>query len=304
MDGRRLRRWFLCGGLLLAAVGCKRNTYHDNFGMPKPGQTVGAITPNNTPMPSKSLWGSGPAGPPPTVGTPGMPVEISTAKPRKVGTGLSPEGEVAFADTHVAAAFQDSPPPSNRDELLDMARLRYQKALKEDPKHKGALLGMARLYSRLGDREKALEMYKKYLQLYPKDSEVMHEIAIVHAQWKDWDGAVTWCEIALKADPENRTIRKTMGFCQARAGKWDAAFETLLKVMPEPQARYSMARVMEHLNHPDASRQQLQLALQADPNFGPAREFLAELDGVPPVGPGVIPDNPDPNPVRQVEYQK
>jgi hypothetical protein len=50
--------------------------------------------------------------------------------------------------------------------------------------------------------------------------------------------------------------------------------------MPEAQARYLMARVLEHQNQPDASRLQLQLALQADPAFIPAREFLVELDQV------------------------
>lgn len=306
MDGRQFRRWFLCSGLLVGAVGCNRNNYHDNFGMPKPGQTVGAIAPNGGAMPGKSMWGNGPTAPPPggSPGVSGMPTEVSNAKPRKPGQGLLPETEASLAETSLAAAFGE-PPPNNRDELIDMARVRYQRALKTDPKNKAALLGMARLYAKLGDRDHALEVYKKYLNLYPKDAEVMHEIAIVHGQWRDWNGAAAWCEAALKPDPENRTIRKTMGFCQARAGKWDEAFATLCKVMPEPQARYNMARVLEHLNYPDASRQQLQLALQADPAFAPAREFLAELEqGPPPAGPVPPGTNPDPNAVRQVEYQR
>ena len=74
---------------------------------------------------------------------------------------------------------------------------------------------------------------------------------------------------------------------------------TLCQIMPESQARYNMARVLEHLNRPDASRQQLQLALQADPTYSPAREFLAELDQVsPPLQPGVAAQ--DLNPIRQV----
>ena len=52
----------------------------------------------------------------------------------------------------------------------------------------------------------------------------------------------------------------------------------MCQVMPEAQARYLMARVLEHQNQPEASRMQLQLALKADPNFADAREFLAELD--------------------------
>ena len=41
MDGRRFRRWFLCGGLLVGALGCNRNTYPDNLGFcPKDGQRL------------------------------------------------------------------------------------------------------------------------------------------------------------------------------------------------------------------------------------------------------------------------
>ena len=297
MDGRRFRRWCLVGGLLAGAVGCNRNNYHDNFGMPKPGQTVGALKPGGG-MGMKP--GAAPAGLT-TGSTPGIagPVDKVMAA-KKPGKGLQPETEAMMAEVHVAAALAD-PPPTNRDELLDMARQRYQRALKADPKNPAALLGLARMYARLGERDKAMDVYKKYAALYPKDHQVLHELAIVHGQWRDWNGAVAWCEAALKSDPENRAYRKTMGFCQARAGRWDDAFVTLMKVMPEPQARYSMARVMEHLNYTDASRQQLQMALTADPAFAPARDFLAELDA-PPGQPMTVPGNPDPNAVQRAGY--
>ncbi|MBY0513460.1 MAG: tetratricopeptide repeat protein [Gemmataceae bacterium] len=291
MDGRRLRRWWLCGGLAAGALGCHRDSYHDQFVMPKPGQPVGAIAPANGNMAMTPAIGQGPVA--------GVPVEMATPK-RPAGKGLSPDGEVAFADTHVAAAFADPAPP-NRDQLLDMARMRYQKALKEDPKNKAALLGVARMSARLGDRDKAVEGYKKYLSAYPKDHEVPHELALKHGQWGDWAGAVGWCEAALKLDPENRTYRKTMGFCLARAGRWDDAYTTLRQVMPEAQARYNLARVMEHLNFPEQSRQWAAMAVQADPNFADAREFLAELDQ------GYRLGGPTPaggNPVMQAGYQQ
>ena len=93
-----------------------------------------------------------------------------------------------------------------------------------------------------------MEIYKKYLAAYPKDKEVAHQVAMAHAQWKDWAGAVAWCEFALKIDPENLTFRKTMAFCLAGAGRWEEGFEVMCQVMPEAQARYLMARVLEHQN--------------------------------------------------------
>ena len=72
-----------------------------------------------------------------------------------------------------------------------------------------------------------------------------------------------------------------MAFCLARAGKWEEGFHVMCQVMPEAQARYLMARVLEHQHQPEASRIQLQLAMKADPNYAPARDFLAEMNHVP-----------------------
>jgi Tfp pilus assembly protein PilF len=268
MDGRRFRRWCLYGGLLVGATGCHRNNYQDTFGFPKAGQPVTAIVPGGKPG-----WGGG-APPGPTDGLAGMGVEPAPVK--KKG-GFSPETKVAFAEVWVESAFAD-PPPLNRDQLIDQARQAYQKVLDKEPKNEGALLGMARLYARLGDREHAMEYYKKYLSHYPKNHKIALEIAISHGRWKDWPGAVAWCDQALKGDPQNREYRKTKGFCLARAGKWEEAFGVLHDLMGEVEARYYMARILEHQNRTEDSRLQLQLALKQDPNYAPAREFLADLD--------------------------
>jgi len=44
---------------------------------------------------------------------------------------------------------------------------RYQEAAKTDPYNPEAYLGMGRVYDRLGLRQKALENYRKYLDLLP-----------------------------------------------------------------------------------------------------------------------------------------
>jgi tetratricopeptide (TPR) repeat protein len=284
MDGRRIRRWFLSASLAALAVGCNRNEVR------APWDTPAAQPVTGMPMATakKSFWGGSGAQPP-------GPVEV-VPEPAKEGPP-GPEAEAAFADLRLDLAFDEKQPPANREALLDMARLGYQKALQQDPKNKTALLGLARFYTRVGDREKAVEGFKKYLTLYPQDREVAHEVARAHAQWKDWAGAVAWCDFALQLDPENLNVRKTKAFCLARGGKWEQGLDVMMQVMPEAQARYLIARALEHQNHPDACRQQLQLALRADPNYPDAREFLDELNGaLKPGGPG------DPNGLRQAGH--
>lgn len=263
MDGRRFPRWLVVGGLV-AAAGCKTPT-----GLPTPGTPAAAMT---LPAPH----GSTPAG-----GNPAALAEVMPAKPKK--TGPMPDFDAACGHLHVEQAFAD-PPPANRDGLLDKARARYQSALKADPKHKEALLGVARLYARMGDRTRAADSYRQYLKAHPKDpsaADVTHEAAVAHARWGDWGGAVTWCDAALALDPENRTFAKTKGLCLARAGRPDEAVAVLCRVMPEAQARVAVAHALDDAGAFEASRQQLHLALKADPSFVPAREVLAELDGQP-----------------------
>jgi len=198
---------------------------------------------------------------------------------------------VKFADVWVETAFGDPPPP-NRDHYVDLARQAYQKALQKEPKNKGALLGMARLYAKLGDREHALKYYKKFLHHYPKDHEVAHEVAIAHARWRDWAGAVAWCDAAIKGDPQNRTYRKDKAFCLAHSGKWEDAFALLHDLVGEAQARYFIARAMDQAGDMAGSRLQLQLIIKADPGFAPAREMLADLDQ-----PRTTPNTPEENQV-------
>lgn len=286
MDGRRFRKWLLSGCLAAGATGCHRNAVRSPVDPQVGGQPVAGMP---TTQAKKPLFGSSP--PQPTFSPDPPPEKVAKGPPK-------PETIVAIADVKLGQAFDEKTDPATRQALLDVARQEYQKALQQDPKNKAALLALARFYTRIGEREKAVEVFKKYLTHYPKDHDAAHEVALAHAQWKDWDGAVAWCEFALRIDPENLTARKTMAFCLCRAGRWDDGLQVMMRVMSEPQARYLVARAMEHQRLFAASRQQLQLALRADPQFGEAQEFLAELEQV------MAGTAPDGNALRQAGFDQ
>jgi tetratricopeptide (TPR) repeat protein len=270
MDGRVLRKWCVSACLLSGAIGCHRQSVTS----PMDSMPVGTQPISGTPMTSakKSLWGGSSQ---PTA-TPAA--EVAVDAPKK--GPAKPETLAAFADVRLMAAFDPKTVPTDREGLLDAARQGYQKALQLDSKCKPAMLGLARYYVRVGEREKALDMYKKYLTANPTDKDAAHEVAKVHVSWEDWNGAVAWCEFALKIDPENLTFRKTLAFSLARSGRLEEGFSIMCEVLPEAEARYNIARVLEHQNQQDACRQQLMLALKADPNLASARDFLAELDEI------------------------
>ena len=263
MDGRMIR--LLCVlGCLLGAVGCKNTNKQQNLIGPMP-ESNGPQMVNMPLTKSKSLFGG-------NSNVPTMPVEVAQPVSNKPA---SADALSKLADVQLEAAFDERTQPGSKEALLDSARKGYQKALQQEPKSKAALRGMAGFYARTGDREKAVEMYKKYLTLY-LEVDVAHEVAVAHARWKDMDGAVKWCDYALKIDPENRAVKKTMGFCLARAGKWDEAFTVLCQIMPEAQARHNLAGLLDHMGHTEASKVQLQLAVKA--GFAPSAGFLKELE--------------------------
>ncbi|MCS6864165.1 MAG: tetratricopeptide repeat protein [Gemmataceae bacterium] len=267
MDGRSLWKYWVWGMVVLGTVGCRHQRADPLAEMPPTPAVWPQQSDHHTGL--RSLWGgnSAPAA---------IPVEVAPADSNKP---VAADTLVAIADVRLEAAFDPKTAAGSRDTLLDLARKGYQKALEQEPKSKAALRGMARYYVRVDERDKAIEMYKRCLTHHPRDADLGHEIAMVHARWKDYPGAIAWCHYTLKnIDPENRTVKKTLGFCYAMAGQWDEALATLCAIMPEAQARHNLAGLLDHLGYPEASKAQLQLALQANPHFEPARQFLAELE--------------------------
>ncbi len=219
------------------------------------------------------------------------PTPPAATIPQTPGKQASADALVAISDVRLDAATDEKIGSTNKNALLELAREGYLKALKQEPKHKGALLGLARVHARVDEKQKAVEAYKTYLTLCPTDADAAHELAVAHARWKDWAGACSWCEFALKVAPENRNVKKTHGFCLACAGKRDEAFAVLCQIMPEAQARHNLAGVLNHMGHTDASKTQLQLAVKADPNFAPARDLLNKLEGgAPAPAPRALPE--------------
>ncbi len=301
MDGRRFRfRLGLAGGLIVGGtVGCTHQTRPDDFTPPTPTPTPATAPPAGafTPPPAKSSFfhKSAPAASPSPSPSSGVVQASHTTSGGKPKPSL-PETDVAVAELRMDAAMADNQTSAGREQLLDQARLGLQKAIQKDPKNKAAHLGLARFYVKLGEKERAVDAYRRYFALVPKDHEVMHEVAACHARWGDFPGAAGWCKQALGVDPENRGYRKTMAFCLAHAGKWDEGFAVLCQVMPEAHARYNMAKVLQNLGQPDAGRQQLVLALKVDPSFTPAREFLAALES-----PAAVPTQADVRPAAAVD---
>ena len=175
------------------------------------------------------------------------------------------------------------------------ARKAYNQALALDSKNIPACLALAKSYANVDDAEHAVKMYDKATEIKPRDSNLWYDKGLMQARFKDWDGAAASLRQAQKIDPDNRLYSRMLGMTLARAGKFDEAYATLGRCMKEEEARYTMARMYQHLDRGNDAKEQLTLALKARPTFLPAREMLTQLEH---------PTADVANPVTTVGYQE
>lgn len=214
-------------------------------------------------------------------------VTTDGTKPAAVGTA---NWEVA--KTRADDGLRPKYSPVERDRLVDTARQRYQRALATDPAHKGALVGLARLYTFTGDKDRAVQAYTAAVKAHPQDHGLACRLAGVQVQFGDFPGAEQSARYALSLDPQNRTYQKALGLALGHQAKWQEAGEVLLAAgMPEADAHYFLARVRLDRGDADGGRKQLQLALTANPQHPAATQIAAQLDAGRPA-PALSPANP------------
>ena len=169
---------------------------------------------------------------------------------------LKSETLVKLAALKEQAADDAERPQAERDAFRQQARQAYQKAIDQDSKCTMAYVALAGSYVNTGEQDKAFAVYNKAIKTNPNNAGLWFELGSVHARAKDWTPALE---------------------CLGQAGKFDDGYSVLVKCMSESEARYNIARMQKHVGQVSACQRQLQLALQANPDFSPAREMLDEL---------------------------
>ena len=128
-----------------------------------------------------------------------------------------PETSVAFAHLREREAEEANRTPAQQQELREQARMTYQTVLAKDPNFVPALSGLADLYEKVGDHEKAVATYEKATEAAPEDPVVWYELALCHNRKKEWRPAIAHLRTALALDPDNRQCATTLGFTLASA---------------------------------------------------------------------------------------
>jgi tetratricopeptide (TPR) repeat protein len=245
MDCRK--GWWLGLGLLIGGIGCKTQQ----------------MTPN------------------PALVTPaGQPVAMEVTKEKDLPKrDPSPALLVAYGDFQEREAQDRSHTPVEQEQYHDRARRAYQKALDKEPANVAALQALAHLYAAIQDHDRAIATYQRAVNAHPKDAALWFDMGVYQTRCKEWDPAAQNLRQALALDPENRFYANWLGNCLARAGHYDESVICFEKAVGPAQARYNVARMQLHMNQEEAARQNLRLAVQADPRLEEARSLLAKLEG-------------------------
>lgn len=227
------------------------------------------------------------------------PGEMPPASARKDEAKQPPPPRLltAVAELKENDAEQIKDQPEKQARLRDDARRAYQDVLKKEPNNVIAYRGLARIYVRMGDYERAEQTFQKALARQPRDVHLWFDMGMMYNRRKAWDDGIRCFRKGLEIDPENQDCLKALGFTLARTGQFEASISCLTRAMGSAAAaHYNVARMLLHLGeqigpaeraaNEEMARRHLRLALQQNPDLERARELLASVEpAAGPVGP-------------------
>jgi tetratricopeptide (TPR) repeat protein len=308
MEGRKVA-WLLCG-ILSGMIGCSHSDTRAP-GIPAP------------PPPPKTS--SAPAANDPNL----VKLDKEPKEEPKV-LNAKPASCVKIGDFKTQMAFDTTSPrtAAEREAFAQQARQAYQRALQLDPKFVPAWLGLAVLCEGMGDRDEAMSHYRTVLKFeshnvsayvgiartyeaagmreeaistydaavaaMPREAALWHDRGMCLGRAKQLDDALASLQRAAKLRPNMAEYNKDVGMMLARLGRGDEAVGWLIKVMPEADARYNVARMLEHIGQRQAAFDQLSMALKAHPTHVAALKMMSE---------GQIESGPHSESVRPTAYQ-
>jgi tetratricopeptide (TPR) repeat protein len=207
--------------------------------------------------------------------------DISKAARRDDGPkrAAQPATEIAFGqmkeqDAESEAAKKN---PEAQAHLRDDARQAYQAALKQDPNNIEAYRHLARLYTKVGDYERAFDTYKKAMAKHPKDAALWYDLGLCHHRRKELAESVNCFRKALEIDPENRDFMKKLGFTVAYMGQMEQGLTLLTRAQGAALAHYGIARVLVQKDQIQQAQHHLRLALRENSQLEDARALLMNL---------------------------
>lgn len=203
-------------------------------------------------------------------------VEVEPTAKQKRQTQI--QMHVAAGNFYLCEAEAPGKTDAGKGQAVEQARRSYRQALRIERNCLAAQCGLARAYLIEGKPAQAIEAYNDCLKSHPKDAMVWYELGLAHGRLRQWQPAVEALGRAVELDADNRRFANMLGYALAEIGAYDDSLACFRRTVGEARAHFALAKLLVKTNKQDLGREQLHLALRADPTFKEAADMLVQLD--------------------------
>jgi tetratricopeptide (TPR) repeat protein len=106
---------------------------------------------------------------------------------------------------------------------------RLEEIVKNNPNDKATLEHLAHLLNDSGFKERAIEKYKQYLKIDPKNADVIVDMGVCYFEMGDYDEAIKLMEKSLEYVPKHQIAHLNLGVVNMNAGNMAVAKKWLQK---------------------------------------------------------------------------
>jgi hypothetical protein len=201
----------------------------------------------------------------------GSPNVEPAADPVSLSTKAKPS-----PDLYVAAARL-----SEKAGKTAEAERHYQRALRIDSQHAGALVGYARLKDRQDQMEEATRLYQQAARAHPKSALILNDLGLCLARQRKFHESLAALERAIQLEPKKWLYRNNIAMVFIEMGKTDAALAQLKAVQEEAVAHYNVGYILQKKGDLQAAATHFAKAIEKDPSLTEARIWIAKLQEKP-----------------------
>jgi tetratricopeptide (TPR) repeat protein len=161
----------------------------------------------------------------------------------------------------------------------------FTRMVASSPQSPVAHHGLASVYAEQGLQVKAIEHYRRTLELQPDHADALNGLAVAHIQMKNYGEARIPLALALRLRPDLPDAYTNMGIAYAMQDSYAVAipyFVGAARLSPRsPRARFNLGLALWKVDDRDGARAELEVLQQLDASM--AERLRAEMSkGVPP----------------------
>ena len=160
-----------------------------------------------------------------------------------------------------------------------------QRLVDTQPKSLEDRFALATLYGRLGDRKRAITLYRAILTDAPDSAVVLNNLASALTDDGDAKAALPLAKRAKEMQPDSPATNDTLGWALLKSGQSKEAlplFETATQMAPtNAELFYHLGMAQKALNNPKAARASLEKALALSTDFDGNADAKAALASLP-----------------------